>query len=51
MATMLDMLGVDPSRRTFADTVFGGDADYGKPLIPVGKGHEGVLFPVLRSDR
>lgn len=46
---LLDQLGVDPAKRMFQDVEFGSDTTYGTPLIPVGKGHEGVLFPALRS--
>ena len=49
MQQLLDQLGVDPDKRSFQDAEFGSDRIYGSPLIPVGRGHEGVLFPALRS--
>ena len=49
MEQLLDQLGVAPSRRTFQDVEFGSDKTYGTPLTPVGRGHQGVLFPALRS--
>ena len=49
MKELLDLLGVDPAKRGFENTKFGSDSTYGTPMIPVGKGLEGVLFPPLRS--
>ena len=49
MQQLLDQLGVKPNKRTFQDAIFGSDRTYGTPLIPVGRGHTGVLFPSLRS--
>ena len=50
MANLLDMLGVSPEARSFENACVGVDSDYGTPLIPIGRGHHGVLFPPLRSD-
>lgn len=49
MQQLLDQLGVDPDKRSFRDVEFGTDRTFGTPLVPVGKGHEGVLFPALSS--
>jgi methionyl-tRNA synthetase len=46
-AELLDMIGVDPSRRTYDDATFGGDFTYGVPIVPMGKGAFGGLFPPL----
>lgn len=48
---MLDMLGVHPERRTWEWCVVGKDDAYGDPLVDLGKGAQGVLFPGLTSDR
>lgn len=50
-ARMLDMLGVKPERRTWEWCVVGKDDAYGDPLVDLGKGAQGVLFPGLTSDR
>lgn len=50
-ARMLDMLGVKPERRGWEWCVAGKDADFGTPLIDLGKGEKGVLFPALVSDQ
>ena len=50
MTKLLDMLGVSPEARSFKNAYIGVDSDYGTPAIPIGKGHQGVLFPPLRSD-
>ncbi|KAI0428488.1 tRNA synthetases class I (M)-domain-containing protein [Xylaria sp. FL1042] len=44
---LLDRLGVDPTRRTLKDAVLYGDDSYGTPLIPLGTGATGSLFPIL----
>ena len=49
MKQLLDQLGVDPEKRMLRDAEFGSDRTFGTPLIPVGKGFEGVLFPPLDS--
>ncbi|KAI8935888.1 hypothetical protein NX059_007401 [Plenodomus lindquistii] len=48
--TLLDQLGVQPERRTFEFCKPSADLDYGTPMIDIGKGQEGVLFPDLSSD-
>ena len=49
MKELLDQLGVDPAKRMFVDAKFGSDTTYGTPMVPLGKGFEGVLFPPLSS--
>lgn len=46
----LDMLGVHPERRTWEWARIGKDDSYGEPLVDLGKGEKGVLFPPLSSD-
>lgn len=46
---LLDLLGVAPASRLFQHAVEK-DLEYGVPLVDVGRGHVGVLFPALRSD-
>jgi methionyl-tRNA synthetase len=48
-AEMLDMLGVDPARRTFDDARLGADFTYGVPMRDLGKGKV-VLFPPLAVE-
>lgn len=43
-------MGVDEGRRTFQDALVGADEEYGVPKVAVGRGREGVVFPVLDSD-
>jgi methionyl-tRNA synthetase len=50
-AKLLDMLGVKPERRGWDWCKVGKDDDYGEPMVDLGKGSEGVLFPGLTSDR
>lgn len=47
---LLDQLGVDESRRTFAYCKPGCDLEYGTPTVEVGSGYAGTLFPPLSSD-
>ncbi|KAK4996560.1 methionyl-tRNA synthetase [Elasticomyces elasticus] len=47
---LLDMIGVDEGRRTWADARVGADATFGVPMVDLGAGSKGVLFPVLGSD-
>lgn len=47
---LLDQLGVRKDRRTFEYCVVGGDLEYGVPLVELGKGYEGALFPPLLSE-
>jgi methionyl-tRNA synthetase len=49
-ARLLDMLGVDATKRTLEHARVGMDFDYGTSKVPLGKGHKGVLFPPLISD-
>lgn len=46
---LLDQLGVSDSRRTFEYCSIGRDLDYGTPMIDVGTGTKGALFPPLAS--
>ena len=50
MKTALDMLGVDPSKRTWEYASAGHDLSFGEPLIDIEEGYEGSLFPPLTSD-
>ncbi|KAI9783986.1 MAG: methionyl-tRNA synthetase [Geoglossum umbratile] len=50
MAQLMEILGVEPGRRTFEHAKFGADTSYGTPKVDLGKGTEGVLFPPLVSD-
>ncbi|KAF1998095.1 methionyl-tRNA synthetase-like protein [Amniculicola lignicola CBS 123094] len=47
---LLDQLGVEPSRRTFQYCRPGVDLEYGVPMVDLGKGKQGVLFPPLASN-
>ncbi|KAF2854688.1 methionyl-tRNA synthetase-like protein [Plenodomus tracheiphilus IPT5] len=47
---LLNQLGVQPEKRTFEYCTPGADLDYGEPMMELGKGHQGVLFPQLSSD-
>ncbi len=47
---LLDMLGVDPSRRTFAHASPHRDDSYGESSVELGTGYKSVLFPPLRSE-
>ncbi|KAG0645199.1 Methionyl-tRNA synthetase [Hyphodiscus hymeniophilus] len=46
-AELLDMMGVEESKRTFEYADLGKDETYGTPLIPVGSGKWDSLFPPL----
>jgi methionyl-tRNA synthetase len=48
--TLLDMIGVEESRRTFDDAQFGADPNYGSANAPLGKGHWDSLFPPLTVE-
>ncbi|MCJ1351586.1 MAG: methionyl-tRNA synthetase [Icmadophila ericetorum] len=52
MKRMLDMLGVAPDARMYANAVYGSDHNYGEcsTVIRRDKGFEGVLFPPLISE-
>jgi methionyl-tRNA synthetase len=47
--TLLDMIGVEDSKRTFDDAQVGADATYGDANAPLGKGAWDGLFPPLVS--
>jgi methionyl-tRNA synthetase len=47
---LLDMLGVEESKRTFDNARIGTDYDYGVPKIPVGREAWDALFPPLPVD-
>jgi len=49
-AQLLDILGVDESKRTFDDARIGADYDYGVPKDAVGKDAWDGLFPPLPVD-
>ena len=49
-ADLLEMIGVDKSRRTFAHTYLGIDETYGDAKIPVGKDAWSALFPPLSVE-
>jgi methionyl-tRNA synthetase len=49
-AEMLDMLGVDTTRRTFDDARLGIDLTYGVPLRDLGKGKAGLFPPLAVED-
>ena len=44
------MLGVPNDDRMFENALLGSDSRYGAPMVDLGRGHAGVLFPPLRSD-
>lgn len=46
-AELLDMLGVDTSKRSFDYAVYGIDSSYGVPKVSPGKGAFDALFPPL----
>ncbi len=48
MKHLLDLLGVDPTARLFMNAIRP-DYEYGTPIVDVGRGTEGVVFPPLRS--
>ncbi|KAI9809836.1 MAG: hypothetical protein M1825_000269 [Sarcosagium campestre] len=49
-AQLLNTLGVGTDRRSLAWAKLGADEAYGQSTLQLGRGHEGVLFPPLRSD-
>lgn len=49
-AQLLDMLGVDESRRTFDDAKLGVDVTYGEPKRALGKCAFDSLFPPLAVE-
>ncbi|KAK5123895.1 hypothetical protein LTR85_002091 [Meristemomyces frigidus] len=46
---LLDMMGVAEERRSWEWCVMGKDDDYGVPMVELGRGEQGVLFPRLSS--
>ena len=50
MKKLLDMLGVAPGARNYANAMLGSDHDYGDSTVAVGRGTRGVLFPPLISE-
>lgn len=50
MKHVLDLLGVNEGKRMFQDAVVGGDTEYGVPMVDVGRGRSGVVFPQLTSE-
>lgn len=50
MKHVLDLLGVDEGRRMIGDATVGADREYGIPMVDVGVGRSGVVFPPLTSD-
>jgi methionyl-tRNA synthetase len=48
--TLLDMIGVEDSKRTYDDAQVGADSTYGKPKAPLGKGSWDALFPPLAIE-
>jgi methionyl-tRNA synthetase len=49
-AQLLDMMGVDESRRTFDDARFEADYTYGVPKLPPGSDAFDSLFPPLSVE-
>jgi methionyl-tRNA synthetase len=49
-AQLLDMIGVDESRRGFKDAVLGADETYGEGIVPVGMTAWDSLFPPLSVE-
>ncbi|KAL9025008.1 MAG: hypothetical protein Q9196_006091 [Gyalolechia fulgens] len=50
MKHVLDLMGVREERRMFRDAGIGTDNEFGVPMVEVGKGRTGVVFPQLRSE-
>ena len=51
MQTALNMLGVDPARRTWDQRELGCDFEYGTSMVPLPKKSvEGALFPPIVTD-
>jgi len=48
--TLLDIMGVEDTKRTFVDTIFGSDGNYGSAIAPVGTGAWDALFPPLTLE-
>ena len=50
MKKLLDMVGVSPEARGFANTLLGSDMNYGTAMVDPGRGLDGVLFPPLPTE-
>jgi methionyl-tRNA synthetase len=50
MEQLLDMIGVDVGRRSYADASLGLDLNYGHPKFSLGKGPDSTLFPPLTAE-
>jgi methionyl-tRNA synthetase len=50
MKRLLDMLGVEESRRLYGNAVFGSDREYGIPRCDLGQGADSSLFPPLMTE-
>ncbi|KAK4164902.1 tRNA synthetases class I (M)-domain-containing protein [Cladorrhinum sp. PSN259] len=48
---LLDILGVDPEKRSYSHAVLYGDYTYGKPIVSPGSTSEDSLFPPLVEDK
>ena len=48
--TLLDMLGVEDSKRTFNDAQVGADLTYGEARVPLGRSAWDALFPPLSIE-
>jgi methionyl-tRNA synthetase len=47
---LLDMVGVKLERRTLQYATTGADDDYGTPMVDLGRGHSGALFPPIVEE-
>lgn len=47
---LLDMIGVEDSKRTYDDAQVGADSTYGKPNAPLGRCAWDALFPPLAVE-
>ncbi len=48
--TLLNMIGVEDTKRTFDDAVFGSDGSYGSAVAPLGTCAWDALFPPLALE-
>jgi methionyl-tRNA synthetase len=48
---LLDIIGVEDSRRSYSDAKVGADVTYGVPRETLGKGALGSLFPPLSVEK
>ena len=51
MDQLMDMLGIQQSRRSWQHAGFGADEGYGESMVDLGRGQEGTLFPPLSTDK